>query len=61
MKHINSNKFMELIKTKENMLVFGPSGTGGPSVLDELPHRHVLNDLYEITHPKRKSIWKGGK
>ena len=47
---------MELIKTKENMLVFGPSGTGGPSVLDELPHRHVLNDLYEITHSNKKEV-----
>lgn len=60
MKHINSNKFMELIKTKDKMIVFGPSGIGGLSMLSELPNPNVLNELYELTHPKRKSIWKGG-
>ncbi len=56
MKHINSNEFMEFIKTKDKMIIFGPSGIGGPSMLDELPYPNVLNELYELTHPKRKSI-----
>lgn len=54
MKHINSNEFMEFIKTKDEMIIFGPSGIGGPSMLDELPYPNVLNELYEITHPKKK-------
>lgn len=55
MKHINSNKFMKLIETKDKIIIFGPSGIGGPSVLNELSNPNVLNELYELTHPKKTS------
>lgn len=58
MKKLSKRKFNKMLKKIDNMMVFGPSGTGTLTTvglfIDEQNHAptETMNTLYEITHTR---------